>query len=210
MLSGVESKNATTLPSCAILPCLIAVILCITITALLLPNVFWFHQLWVGAAVGVPLGAVCAYAVQCRIKVNRESMSAMAVSLMLLGHALFELVPDMISQERQLRSVRMISERGIASVVLKGSNQVIRIDNNDMTERLEGCIKRSVLFYPSHEAYVTEFIMEVELSDGEIVHYRGGILERHRQDICLDFKGYLGWHNILLPGAGKVVELRTP
>ncbi|MEX1095146.1 MAG: hypothetical protein WED34_03805, partial [Planctomycetales bacterium] len=176
------------------LPIPVAVAISGMILHLAYQHTFWFLKLWCAVVLGTPVGMIAGHYWQTRAKERQlpysmsQRVSFFAVSLLVAGIALFELVPDLRGQEAELARMRGLSVSDISEILLQlETGQDIRVDDPDLIRNFVAHSAVAELFYPSHEGRKQRFRLSIELSDGRVLSYDAGVPERHLDDLSLDF-----------------------
>lgn len=171
------------------------------------PHTFPFLKLWMGFATS-SLGAMIPGVYwQLRDPKRRSQTSgrflalSFVISAVCLAVAFFLIAPDLDAQERERALVRSLTASDISELSIRIEDEPgRRIRNAASISSLTALTRSAELFYPSHEGSKFEFQIEIHCRNGAVLEYRGRVPERHTNDISLDFHGYFGWHEIIIPG----------
>ena len=171
------------------------------------PHTFWFEKLWAGLATGSLVGLIPGGYWQLREPKRRGQTSGRSLVFGFVATAVFAAVaallmkPDLDAQERQRALIRSLSAADIGELFIQIDGQTRRrVRDAASIDSLAALTQDAELFYPSHEGSKFEFDLEIHCRNGAVLEYRGRVPERHTDDISLDFRGYFGWHAIIIPG----------
>jgi hypothetical protein len=170
-------------------------------------HTFPFLKLWLGLVTGALLGLIPGVYWQLKEPKRRGRTSGrflafgFAVNAICAGVAFFLMAPDLDSQERERALIRSLSAADISELFIQIDDAPGRfVQDAACITSLTALTRRAELFYPSHEGSKFEFQIEFHCRNGAVLEYRGRVPERHTNDISLDFHGYFGWHEIIIPG----------
>jgi len=179
----------------------------------LYPHALGFELLWAGFATGSAMGMILGSVWQLWSLSRRQKTSGRLLAAGILGWgafaviALFILLPVLSEQEHERSIIRALDVRDISSVsVHVNGRKIRRIEDQKVLALLVGDTKHAELFYPSHEACLTEFTIGIVHKNGDEMDFKGCILERHPNDVSLTFQTDFSIGEILIPNGRSWLE----
>lgn len=178
------------------------------------PNTLWFYRFWGAIATGGPFGVLVGYTWQLFVASRRAHSSGRYLAWTVIGGVgvltpvgVLLLGRILLSQELELAKIRTLKATNVAAVSLRvpGQCEVEVAGGESVVSFVEKCHSSS-LFYPSHERFTNELQLTVNLVDGKAWTYGVAIPVRHRNDIALSFRAYVGVSYILIPNGAKWFE----
>ena len=183
---------------------------------ILFPNTLWFYRLWGAGATGGIVGSLVGFTWQLADAARRARSSGryLAFSVVfglgvLTPIGVFLMGPMLRSEEIELAKIRALSAPEVAAISFRMSGQpdVKFTDRASIISFVNDC-RRSNLFYPSHERFTNKSRLAVYFVDGT-VWYDAGIPERHRADMVLSFRSYIGRSYILIPNGARWLRVNA-
>ncbi len=167
---------------------------------------FWFLKFWAGGVTGAFVGMLPATVREFRSGKRLLTLNR-GVLAFFVAVTVFLLVPDFQSQELERSKVRGLAAEDIAAISIQlGRSPPRKIEASELIASFAGYAKDAELFYPSHEVSVTELQLGIHLKNGALLEYAGRVPERHLHDFSLRFRGFFGWHEIIIPRGKQWLE----
>jgi hypothetical protein len=196
-----------------LLPALIGAGAAIGLCIAAFPETFWFEKFWMGAGIGLGVGAIFGSIWQTRDAVRRQKTSGWFLVSCIFGWgafasiAVFDMVPDMKSQEIERDKIRSLESGNISRISFARDNKKLpSIESSEALNAFASLTKRAQLYYPSHESCSEDFDITIYMKTGSSLNYRGCVPERHTDDFTITFQAYSSIREIIVPNGRKWIN----
>jgi hypothetical protein len=174
------------------------------------PHTHGFEKLWMGMTTGSSIGAIVGAAWQLRIVARRPLTSGWLLASCILGWgafglvSVFDMAPDMQSQELERSKIRSLVASNISVISLDlGHGNVRQLTSRDTLTSFVVLTSQAELYYPSHESCGSDFEMTIILRRGSPLKFTGCVPEQHPNDLLLSFSTSSTIRNVIVP-SGRV------
>jgi hypothetical protein len=196
-----------------LLPALVGAAAAIAVCNTTFPDTLWFEKFWLGAVIGLSVGAILGLIWQTRDAVRRQKTSAWFLISCVFGWgafalvAIFDMVPDMKSQELERDKVRNLDSVNISRISITRDNKKLPgIESGEALSAFATLTKQAKLYYPSHESCSEDFEITIYLKTGSSLNYRGCVPAKHTDDFTITFQAYSSIREIIVPNGRRWIN----
>lgn len=188
-------------------PICMSIVVCVSVSSFIwavsYPEVNWFMRFWASGATGAFVGLIIGAAWQLRSSTRRPKTFLPLLILCGVVWGPFSIMSlttirgSLKEQRAELERVRSISTKDILQIVIYSkASPAVRIDDEHAISRFRNLLKHARIYFLSHEGAIKTYKFEITGPTGTF-DFVGHVLERHRNDICLDFQTRFGMEPLL-------------